>query len=44
MKKQESAESSNGDFDSTVFYADYGTEVSVEAPPSSDTVDFESVS
>lgn len=44
VKKQESAESSNGDYDSTVFYADYGTEVTVEAPPSSDTVDFESVS
>ncbi|MCT2592210.1 hypothetical protein LHJ74_20280 [Streptomyces sp. N2-109] len=44
VKKQETAKSSNGSsgsYDSTVYYADYGTEVTVEEPPSADTVGFE---
>ncbi|WP_314171516.1 LolA-like protein [Streptomyces winkii] len=41
VKKQERAKGTNGNLDSTVFYSDYGTEVSVEAPAASDTVPFE---
>ncbi|SCK29307.1 hypothetical protein H180DRAFT_02310 [Streptomyces sp. WMMB 322] len=41
VKKQERAKGKNGDLDSTVYYSDYGTDVSVEAPPASDTVAFE---
>ncbi|MCH6162049.1 hypothetical protein [Streptomyces marispadix] len=41
VKKQERAKGKHGDLDSTVFYSDYGTDVSVEAPASSDTVPFE---
>ncbi|OEU85221.1 hypothetical protein DB35_01770 [Streptomyces abyssalis] len=41
VKKQERAKGKNGDLNSTVFYSDYGTEVSVEAPPASDTLSFE---
>jgi hypothetical protein len=41
VKKQERAEGKHGDLDSTVYYSDYGTDVSVEAPAASDTVPFE---
>lgn len=41
VKKQERAKGKNGDLDSTVFYSDYGTEVSVEVPAAPDTVSFE---
>ncbi|RAJ71894.1 hypothetical protein K378_00715 [Streptomyces sp. Amel2xB2] len=41
VKKQERAKGTNGALDSTVFYSDYGTDVSVEAPAGSDTVAFE---
>lgn len=41
VKKQERAKGKNGDLNSTVFYSDYGTEVSIEAPPASDTLSFE---
>ena len=33
VKKRETAKGANGDLDSTAYYSDYGTEVSVEAPP-----------
>lgn len=29
-----------GELNSTVYYSDYGTKVSVEQPPADDTVDF----
>lgn len=41
VKKREQAESNNGKYDSTVFYSDYGTKVTVEEPPASDTMNFE---
>ncbi len=41
VKKREQAKSNNGPYDSTVYYSDYGTEVTVEEPASSDTVNFE---
>jgi hypothetical protein len=41
VKKREQAQSNNGAYDSTVFYSDYGTKVTVEEPASSDTVSFE---
>jgi hypothetical protein len=41
VKKQETAKGTNGDLDSTAYYTDYGTEVSVEAPPAGDTLPFE---
>ncbi|MES4904523.1 MULTISPECIES: hypothetical protein [unclassified Streptomyces] len=41
VKKREQAESNNGKYDSTVFYSDYGTKVTVEEPPASDTMDFQ---
>jgi hypothetical protein len=41
VKKREQADSNNGAYNSTVFYSDYGTAVSVQEPPSSDTVNFE---
>lgn len=43
VKKQETAKGKYGDMDSTVHYTDYGTKVSVEAPPASDTMPFEQV-
>lgn len=43
VKKQERAKGKNGEMKSTVYYSDYGTEVSVEAPPASDTLSFEEV-
>ncbi|MET7763118.1 hypothetical protein [Streptomyces sp. NPDC005336] len=41
VKKREQAQSNNGAYDSTVFYSDYGTTVSVQEPSSSDTTDFQ---
>ncbi|MBB5938132.1 hypothetical protein [Streptomyces zagrosensis] len=41
VKKREHAQSSQGTFETTVFYTDYGTDVSVEEPPVSDTMNFE---
>ncbi|MFD0496464.1 LolA-like protein [Streptomyces rhizosphaericus] len=41
VKKREQAQSSSGAYDSTVFYSDYGTSVTVTEPSSSDTVDFQ---
>ncbi|MBH5335433.1 hypothetical protein IHE55_11735 [Streptomyces pactum] len=43
VKKREYGENNNGKFDSTVFYTDYGVDVSVEEPPASDTVNFEEI-
>ncbi|MFF0060092.1 hypothetical protein ACFYRC_00875 [Streptomyces sp. NPDC005279] len=40
VKKSESGQLKTGTFNSTVFYSDYGTAASAEAPPASDTVDF----
>ncbi|MDX3226525.1 hypothetical protein [Streptomyces sp. ME19-01-6] len=41
VKKREQADSNNGKYDSTVYYSDYGTKVTVEEPPASDTMNFE---
>ncbi|MFH8366263.1 hypothetical protein [Streptomyces sp. NPDC018031] len=41
VKKREYGENNAGKFDSTVYYTDYGTDVSVEEPAASDTVNFE---
>ncbi|WP_086709498.1 hypothetical protein [Streptomyces antimycoticus] len=41
VKKREQAQSNNGAYDSTVYYSDYGTSVTVTEPSSSDTVDFQ---
>ncbi|GAA1669952.1 hypothetical protein [Streptomyces yatensis] len=41
VKKREQAQSNSGSYDSTVYYSDYGTAVTVEEPTSSDTVDFQ---
>ncbi|MFI7238094.1 hypothetical protein [Streptomyces cyaneofuscatus] len=43
VKKTERGETAAGAFSSTVFYSDYGTEVSVEKPPAADTVDFKEI-
>ncbi|MFE9459198.1 hypothetical protein [Streptomyces californicus] len=40
VKKAERGEMKTGEFNSTFFYSDYGTQVSVEKPAASDTVDF----
>ncbi|MFH9606248.1 hypothetical protein [Streptomyces sp. NPDC017448] len=40
VKKTERGEMKTGAFNSTLFYSDYGTEVSVEKPAASDTVEF----
>ncbi|MFI9584986.1 hypothetical protein ACIHCQ_24780 [Streptomyces sp. NPDC052236] len=40
VKKTESGQLKTGAFNSTVFYSGYGTEVSAEAPPTADTIDF----
>jgi hypothetical protein len=40
VKKQEQAKGKNGNLDSTVFYSDYGTRVSVQEPAASDTLSF----
>lgn len=41
VKKQERGKGKNGNFDSTVYYSEYGTDVSIEAPAASDTLAFE---
>jgi hypothetical protein len=41
VKKREQAQSNNGAYDSTVFYSDYGTKVTVQEPSASDTTDFQ---
>lgn len=40
VKKTERGQMKTGELNSTVFYSDYGTKVSVERPPASDSVDF----
>ncbi|WP_431042783.1 hypothetical protein ACQUSR_13330 [Streptomyces sp. P1-3] len=41
VKKREQAQGSDGAYDATVYYSDYGTAVAVEEPPASDTLGFE---
>lgn len=44
VKKVESAESSQGaSYESTVYYSDYGTSVTVDAPDAADSIDFDQV-
>ncbi|MFG2624314.1 hypothetical protein [Streptomyces sp. NPDC048473] len=40
VKKTERGQMKTGELNSTVYYSDYGTKVSVEKPPAGDTVDF----
>ncbi|MEV6161107.1 hypothetical protein AB0L71_04130 [Streptomyces sp. NPDC052052] len=40
VKKTERGRMTTGELSSTVYYSDYGTQVSVEKPPAGDTVDF----
>ncbi|MFF8695274.1 hypothetical protein ACWD6K_23025 [Streptomyces sp. NPDC002431] len=40
VKKVERGQMKTGEFNSTVYYSDYGTKVSVERPAAADTVDF----
>lgn len=40
VKKVEKGETTAGAYAQTAYYSDYGTEVSAEAPPASDTADF----
>jgi hypothetical protein len=40
VKKEESADTAQGPFKTTVVYSDYGTDVQVSEPEASDTVDF----
>ncbi|MEU1120650.1 MULTISPECIES: hypothetical protein [unclassified Streptomyces] len=40
VKKVEKAETKNGPFSQTAYYSDYGTPLSVEKPPASDTMSF----
>ncbi|MEU5580312.1 hypothetical protein ABZ791_15130 [Streptomyces huasconensis] len=40
VKKIEKADTKNGAFEQTAYYSDYGTPLSVEKPPASDTVSF----
>ncbi|MGW6270401.1 hypothetical protein [Streptomyces sp. NPDC055060] len=40
VKKTEKGETNDGGFSQTAYYSDYGTPVSVEKPPASDTVSF----
>ncbi|MFB6715065.1 MULTISPECIES: hypothetical protein [unclassified Streptomyces] len=40
VKKSERGQMKTGELNSTVYYSDYGTKVSVEKPPAGDTVDF----
>ncbi|RLL70572.1 hypothetical protein [Streptomyces sp. Z26] len=46
VKKSETARNTKGqgDYESVAYYSDYGTDVTVEAPAGSDTVDFAEVS
>ncbi|MFE0375434.1 hypothetical protein ACFW1M_07550 [Streptomyces inhibens] len=41
VKKRERTDSARAPYDSTVYYSDYGTKVSVEVPPAGETVDFD---
>ncbi|MFE5997955.1 hypothetical protein ACFQ6C_13855 [Streptomyces sp. NPDC056454] len=43
VKKTERGQSAAGAFNSTVFYSDYGTDVSVQKPPAADTADFKEI-
>ncbi|MER5358333.1 hypothetical protein [Streptomyces sp. NPDC002785] len=40
VKKTERGQMKTGELNSTVYYSDYGTKVSVEKPPAGDTADF----
>ncbi|MFI6642327.1 hypothetical protein [Streptomyces sp. NPDC050504] len=40
VKKVESGQMKTGTFNSTVYYSDYGTDASVQAPPASQSADF----
>ncbi|MFK4067515.1 hypothetical protein [Streptomyces sp. NPDC029674] len=40
VKKIEKADTKNGPFEQTAYYSDYGTPLSVEKPPASDTMSF----
>ena len=40
VKKSESGQMKTGEFNSTVFYSDYGSKISVEKPPAGDTLKF----
>ncbi|MFF2410087.1 hypothetical protein [Streptomyces sp. NPDC058092] len=40
VKKTERGQMKTGELNSTVYYSDYGTKVSIEEPPANDTVDF----
>ncbi|MET8684126.1 hypothetical protein ABZV77_07885 [Streptomyces sp. NPDC004732] len=40
VKKSEKGDTKNGPFSQTAYYSDYGTRLSVEKPPSSDTMSF----
>ncbi|WP_406284951.1 hypothetical protein [Streptomyces sp. NBC_00209] len=40
VKKTERGEMKTGELNSTVYYSDYGTKVSVERPPAAQTIDF----
>ncbi|MEU6120533.1 hypothetical protein [Streptomyces sp. NPDC047123] len=40
VKKIEKADTKNGPFEQTAYYSDYGTPLSVEKPPASDTLSF----
>lgn len=40
VKKAEKGKMADGDFSQTAYYSDYGTPVSVEKPPASDTMSF----
>ncbi|MFH8471243.1 hypothetical protein [Streptomyces sp. NPDC018000] len=40
VKKTERGKMKTGELNSTLYYSDYGTKVSVEKPPAGDTVDF----
>ncbi|MFG2285688.1 hypothetical protein ACGFOU_06445 [Streptomyces sp. NPDC048595] len=44
VKKREQMTGGATTFDSTVYYSDYGTKVTVTEPPAGDTVDFDKVS
>ncbi|WP_200300710.1 hypothetical protein [Streptomyces adelaidensis] len=40
VKKVEKGDTANGEVNSTVYYSDYGTDVTTEEPPASQTVDY----
>ncbi|MFW6691342.1 hypothetical protein [Streptomyces sp. MAR4 CNX-425] len=43
IKREESGEMTGGEFSSTVYYSDYGTEVEVEEPSAAESIDFTEV-